>query len=278
MTAFAPAFVDTPMTEFVKGQVAAEAMIRPGGHRGGGEVPAAHLAELPGPRDRLPAAGGHHGYARTGSSCSGPALVRRGSPDAGRPCAGRRGRRPTRRPGGGGRTRRPRSTRARPRPRSRAQMTMPRPRAVRRISRAAGRLDRVAAHGLELGADQPRSVGPAELLAEEAELGGAVAVAGGGVLGVGEAATAALLEAEAELDVLGAGHVRVEVADALEDVAAVGGVRGDRVGGIRGEGEALPVAEQAGRLALGGGGRRERAGGRRRRCRSRGPRRDGRAR
>ena len=29
VTAFAPAFVDTPMTEFVKGQVAAEAMIRP---------------------------------------------------------------------------------------------------------------------------------------------------------------------------------------------------------------------------------------------------------
>ena len=29
MTALAPAFVDTPMTEFVKGQVAAEEMIRP---------------------------------------------------------------------------------------------------------------------------------------------------------------------------------------------------------------------------------------------------------
>ena len=29
VTALAPAFVDTPMTEFVKGQVAAEAMIRP---------------------------------------------------------------------------------------------------------------------------------------------------------------------------------------------------------------------------------------------------------
>jgi NAD(P)-dependent dehydrogenase (short-subunit alcohol dehydrogenase family) len=29
VTAFAPAFVDTPMTEFVKEQVAAEAMIRP---------------------------------------------------------------------------------------------------------------------------------------------------------------------------------------------------------------------------------------------------------
>ncbi len=29
VTAFCPAFVDTPMTEFVKGQVAAEDMIRP---------------------------------------------------------------------------------------------------------------------------------------------------------------------------------------------------------------------------------------------------------
>ena len=29
MTALAPAFVDTPMTEFVKGQVPAEEMIRP---------------------------------------------------------------------------------------------------------------------------------------------------------------------------------------------------------------------------------------------------------
>ena len=120
----------------------------------------------------------------------------------------------------------------------------------------AGRLDRVAAHGLELGADQPRAVGPAELLAEEAALGGAVAVAGCGLLGVGEAEPAALLEAEAELDVLGAGHVRVEGADSLEDVAAVGRVGRDRVGGIGGEGEALPVAEQAGRLALGRGGRR----------------------
>ena len=121
----------------------------------------------------------------------------------------------------------------------------------------AGRLDRVAAHGLELGADQARSVGPAELLAEETELSGAVAVAGSGVLGVGEAATAALLEAEAELDVLGAGHVRVEVADELHDVAAIGGVRRDRVGGIRGEGEPLPVTEEAGGLALRSGGRRK---------------------
>ena len=105
----------------------------------------------------------------------------------------------------------------------------PRREARRTMAEAAGgladlahprRLDRVAAHGLELGADQPGAVGPAELLAEEAELGGAVAMAGGGVLGVGETATAALLEAEAELDVLGSGHVRVEVADALEDVAA----------------------------------------------------------
>ena len=109
----------------------------------------------------------------------------------------------------------------------------------------------MAAHRLELGADQAGAVGPAELLAEEAELGGAVAVAGGGALGVGEAAAASLLEAEAELDVLGAGHVRVEGADAVDHVAAVGGVGGDRVGGVGVEGEALPVAEQAGGLALG---------------------------
>ena len=61
---------------------------------------------------------------------------------------------------------------------------------MRRDLADAGRPDRVAAHRLELGADQARAVGPAELLAEEAELGGAVAVAGGGVLGVGEAAAA----------------------------------------------------------------------------------------
>ena len=76
------------------------------------------------------------------------------------------------------------------------------------------------------------------------------------LLGIGEAAAASLLKAEAELDVLGAGHVGVEGADPLEHVAAVGGVGGDRIGGVRVEGEALPVAEQAGRLALGGGGRR----------------------
>ena len=37
-----------------------------GGHRGGRALPAADLAELPGPRDRVPAAGGHDGYAGTG--------------------------------------------------------------------------------------------------------------------------------------------------------------------------------------------------------------------
>ena len=72
---------------------------------------------------------------------------------------------------------------------------------------------------------------------------------------VGEPEAAALLEAEAELDVLGAGHAGVEGADSVEHVAAVGGVRGDRVGRVGGEGEALPVAEHAGGLALGRGGR-----------------------
>ena len=109
----------------------------------------------------------------------------------------------------------------------------------------------MAAHRLELRADQAGAVGPAELLAEEAELGGAVAVAGGGPLRVGEAEAASLLEAKAELDVLGAGHVGVEGADAVDDVAAVGGVGGDRIGGVGVEGEALPVAEQAGGLPLG---------------------------
>ena len=66
VTAFAPAFVDTPMTEFAKQQVAAEAMIRPGGHCGGGAVPAPHLSELPGARDDVPAARGHDRHARPG--------------------------------------------------------------------------------------------------------------------------------------------------------------------------------------------------------------------
>ena len=47
----------------------------------------------------------------------------------------------------------------------------------------------------------------------------------------------------------------VEWPDSVEDVAAVRGVRGDRVGGVGAEGEALPVAEHAGCLALGRGGR-----------------------
>ena len=52
-TALAPGFVDTPMTEFVKGQVPAEEMIRPRGPRRGGPLPAAHLAQLPRAGDRL---------------------------------------------------------------------------------------------------------------------------------------------------------------------------------------------------------------------------------
>jgi hypothetical protein len=49
--------------------------------------------------------------------------------------------------------------------------------------------------------------------------------------------------------------VGVERADSVEDVAAVRGVRSDRVRGVGGEGEALPVAEHAGGLTLGRGGR-----------------------
>src|SRR5262249_40728423 len=56
-------------------------------------------------------------------------------------------------------------------------------------------------------------------------------------------------------DVLGAGHVGVEGADPVDDLAPVGGVGGDRVGRVGVEGEALPVAEEAGGLALGRGAR-----------------------
>jgi hypothetical protein len=83
-----------------------------------------------------------------------------------------------------------------------------------------------------------------------------VAVADDGAGGVFETAGAPLAEAEAHLDVLGAGHAGVEgAADLVEDVGAVGGVGGDRVGRIGADGVALPGAEHAGRLALGGGGR-----------------------
>ena len=43
-TALAPGFVETPMTEFVQGQIPPEEMIRPAGPRRGGPLPAAHLA------------------------------------------------------------------------------------------------------------------------------------------------------------------------------------------------------------------------------------------
>ena len=80
-------------------------------------------------------------------------------------------------------------------------------------------------------------------------------VADDGMLGVGEAQGAALAEAEAQLDVLGAGHAGVEGADLLEDLAAVGGVGGDRVRGVGVDGVALPLAEHADGLALGERGR-----------------------
>ncbi len=55
VTALCPGFVDTPMTDFVKESVDADAMIRPIRHRRVGAVPAADLVGLPGARDRLPA-------------------------------------------------------------------------------------------------------------------------------------------------------------------------------------------------------------------------------
>ena len=59
-TALAPGFVDTPMTEFAKGQVPAEQMIRPERPRRGGALPAANLAQLPCPGDCLhPTRRGH---------------------------------------------------------------------------------------------------------------------------------------------------------------------------------------------------------------------------
>ncbi len=121
----------------------------------------------------------------------------------------------------------------------------------------AGRRAGATVERVVLGGDQAGAVGPAELLAEEAALGGAVAVAGDGVLGIGHAQRAALAEAQAQLDVLGAGHAGLEGADGLEDLAAVGGVGGDRVGRVGADGVALPLAEHADGLALGDGGGRQ---------------------
>ena len=242
-----------------------------GGHRGGGAVPARRPRRTAWCRRSCSCGPGTRSTRRTWAS-SPPRPSR-----SGRRGAGRRGRRSTRRPGGGGRTRRPRSSAAR-RGRGPGARTMPRPRAVRLISRMRGGLTGWPPIASNLAPTRPGAVGPAELLAEEAELGGAVAVAGGRALGVGEAEAASLLEAEAELDVLGAGHVGVEGADAVEDVAAIRGVGGDRVGGVGVEGEALPVAEHAGRLALGRGRGRDVLEVAGRRCRPRGPRRGGRAR
>ena len=111
----------------------------------------------------------------------------------------------------------------------------------------------MAEDGAVLGADEAGAVGPAELLAEEAELGGAVLVAGDRALAEGDAQRTELTEAEADLDVLGAGHPGVEGTNLIEDGAAEGGVGGDRVGRLRGEGELLPAAGKAGGLALGRG-------------------------
>ena len=57
VTALAPAFVDTPMTEFAKEHVERREDDPPRGHRGGGAPAASHLAQLPDPGDRLRPAG-----------------------------------------------------------------------------------------------------------------------------------------------------------------------------------------------------------------------------
>ncbi len=57
VTALCPGFVDTPMTEFVKGQVPAEEMIRPEDIASVGALPAQHVAGVSGAGDRLRATG-----------------------------------------------------------------------------------------------------------------------------------------------------------------------------------------------------------------------------
>ena len=56
VTALARAFVDTPMTEFVKGAGEAGGDDPPRGHRRVGSIPARDVARLPGAGDRLHAA------------------------------------------------------------------------------------------------------------------------------------------------------------------------------------------------------------------------------
>ena len=56
VTALCPGFVDTPMTEFVKEQVPGRGDDPARGHRRVGALPAAHVAVLPDPGDRVHAA------------------------------------------------------------------------------------------------------------------------------------------------------------------------------------------------------------------------------
>ncbi len=112
--------------------------------------------------------------------------------------------------------------------------------------RAGATVDRVV-----LGGDEAGAVGPADLLAEEAALGRAVAVADHRGRAVSQAQLALLAESQAELDVLGSGHAGVEGADVLEDRSAVRRVGGDRVGRVRVDRVALPCPEHPGGLALG---------------------------
>ena len=63
--AFAPGFVDTDMTDYVKGKDPGRGDAPPERHDRGAALPPARLADVPGARDRLPAPAGD----RVGASC-----------------------------------------------------------------------------------------------------------------------------------------------------------------------------------------------------------------
>ena len=145
VTALAPGFVDTPMTEFVKEQVAAEEMIQPEDIAEAVRFLLRTSPQLRGAGDRLPAAGRHR--AESGRLARpDPAVAGRGAARSGRRGGARPRRRSTRRAGGGGRTRRPRAIRG-GRCRGRAREDERRGRGARVESREAGRRDRVRRPG-----------------------------------------------------------------------------------------------------------------------------------
>ena len=69
MTALCPGFVDTPMTEFVKGQVPAEEMIRPEDIAASVRFLLQHVAGVPGAGDRVRATGRDRLEAASRLSC-----------------------------------------------------------------------------------------------------------------------------------------------------------------------------------------------------------------